>query len=121
MLNATNARGQTALYCASHSGHDEIVFHLLSQRGVDVNAQNPTHGGTALHAASFNAHSTIVAMLLWKGAKLEIANTRGLTAHQEAKAGVQYVYSQYHSDPRLLMDMFPRLKKLSKTPTTPKI
>lgn len=36
LLNNQNARGQTALYCASHAGHTNIVLWLLNQKYIDV-------------------------------------------------------------------------------------
>lgn len=48
-LNGKNARGQTALLCASRQGHLDFVRALLSIEGVDVglgdnNCVSPLHG-----------------------------------------------------------------------------
>jgi len=114
LLNNQNARGQTALYCASHAGHTNIVLWLLNQKYIDVNIQNVSHGGTALHAASFNAHAEIVALLLKREANREVLNKKGLTPKQEAKGAILDVYGFYEDDQKKLASIFPIVNQLKK-------
>jgi ankyrin repeat protein len=65
---------ETSLFCASRSGHIEIV-RLLIQRGATVNARNSV-GATPLFDASLNGHKEVVQLLIDNGAGLNAVKHR---------------------------------------------
>ena len=85
LLNVKNDRDQTALHLAATlSGGSAVVQHLLTQSGIEVNAQDED-GNTALHIAAAKGHAAIVRDLLNKnGIDTAITNNAGRTAADEA-------------------------------------
>jgi len=83
-VNQVNDRGQTALYCAARQGHGGVVTTLLKQATINVDVQVPGHEDTPLIAGA--PHGEITAMLLARGASLEIKNKRGLTGQRAMTA-----------------------------------
>ena len=59
-----NDGGRTSLIWASANGHIDIVRHLLSVKGIQVNQQARDDGATALYMASQNGHVEVVRLLL---------------------------------------------------------
>jgi ankyrin repeat protein len=89
-LKSTNRYGGTALIPAAHHGHVETVRELL-KTGVDVDHVNRL-GWTALLEAIIlgdggAAHTEIVRLLVAHGAKLQLADAKGVTplAHTEQR------------------------------------
>jgi len=52
VINKTNSRKQTAVYCAAMNGHESIVRLLLGQSAINLDAN--ANGSTALHGMPFN-------------------------------------------------------------------
>lgn len=77
-IDARNARGQTALYCAIYSEHEAIV-RLLLDNGPDIEARAKT-GWNSLWLAAQNRQTRIVKLLLDSGADTEVrVGTEGKT------------------------------------------
>eukprot|EP01125_Pyxidicula_operculata_P012900 TRINITY_DN424_c1_g4_i1.p1 TRINITY_DN424_c1_g4~~TRINITY_DN424_c1_g4_i1.p1 ORF type:complete len:1651 (-),score=500.85 TRINITY_DN424_c1_g4_i1:164-5116(-) len=86
LINGTNSRKQSPLYCAARQGHIEIVKLLLCVPGINPNQQE-SHGSTPLHVASFTPYPNILSVLLTFGCDTNVKNflDAGLTAHNEAR------------------------------------
>jgi len=103
-INTMNARGQTALYCASYNGHKNHVLALLLAPGIDLNCQTTLHGSTPLHAAAFQDQPVIVALLLAAGADPKIQNYSrsctipGLTPRDEALFAANGVFTLWDAE-----------------------
>jgi len=109
-INAQNAKGQTALYCAAREGHYEIVDFLTKVPVVDLDAQVAEHGGTALHGAGFYQHASIVALLLARGANPGVKNKAGATPKQDARGKAIDVYMKFElSEVTGLIEAFPHV------------
>jgi TonB family protein len=74
-LEATDARGWTALMYAVRGGHPEIVEMLL-QAGADPDQTNEA-GETALHLAARRGRALSAGLLLRAGANFEIQDSEG--------------------------------------------
>jgi uncharacterized protein len=72
--NDALADGLPALTLAAYSGHG-LVAAVLAERGADVNAAGI--GFTALHAAVLRSDVTLVRTLLSRGARPNVAMTKG--------------------------------------------
>jgi ankyrin repeat protein len=75
-----NDGGRTSLIWASTNGHIDIVRHLLSVKGIQVN-QARDDGATALCMASQNGHVEVVRLLLGvEGVEVNQADKNGVTS-----------------------------------------
>lgn len=74
-----NVVGNTPLHFAAASGTPMLCQLIISQRGVDIDAQN-FKGQTSLHLAVLQACSQTVALLLEQGADPNIRDTNGNTS-----------------------------------------
>ena len=82
---SASGQGRSALMYSSREGHVQIVQFLLSQSGIQVNAQN-VNGWTALHIASSYGYDDIVHMLVNEGkADKSVKAKNGKTAAEMAK------------------------------------
>jgi hypothetical protein len=72
-------RFNSALHIACYQGYFEVVNLLLSHPGVELNGLN-IDGRTPLMSAAAQGNEKIVALLLAKGANVDIKNGRGETA-----------------------------------------
>eukprot|EP01128_Nolandella_sp_AFSM9_P000328 TRINITY_DN10493_c0_g1_i1.p1 TRINITY_DN10493_c0_g1~~TRINITY_DN10493_c0_g1_i1.p1 ORF type:complete len:552 (-),score=96.50 TRINITY_DN10493_c0_g1_i1:48-1703(-) len=84
ILNHTNTRKQTALYCASAQGQEAVVKYLLHQSTIDINSK--ANGSSALHTACWNGHQKIVVSLIEAGADVLTMNTFGELPHHNAQS-----------------------------------
>lgn len=69
------AEAAAALMMASWYERLEVV-RLLLDRGVDVAARAPDDGSTALHIAAYQGSAALVAMLLQRGAPIDVVDGR---------------------------------------------
>ena len=83
-VNEKDNDGYTALITATEKGHINIVELLSNQDGIDMNAKEDDNGYTALILASFYGHTEIAAMLLKKGADVNVKSNDSSTALMEA-------------------------------------
>ena len=74
-LEATNAKGETALLIASRKGHIQAVKALL-EGGAELNPD----GWTPLHMAAGNGHEDLVRVLIDSQANLNALSENGTTA-----------------------------------------
>ncbi len=80
LLQARNARGQTALLVATEMRPPDVPFiEFLLEAGVDVNAQDQL-GTTALMEAARSGETPTVELLLRHGPQLELRDRAGNTA-----------------------------------------
>lgn len=77
-VNHSNAFGDTALHWATTNGHINCVKILIAHK-ANVNVQNAIHQETALMHAANKGYIESVQLFLDQ-AKLDIANSQGLTA-----------------------------------------
>ncbi|OQE22364.1 hypothetical protein PENSTE_c010G10384 [Penicillium steckii] len=80
--DSDNQLGITALHCAVHRGHEEMV-ELLLENKINLNATSK-EGNTALHTAAEQGHRRIIKLLLHRRINSRTANQQGLTALQLA-------------------------------------
>jgi hypothetical protein len=71
----SNAEAAAALMMASWYDRLEVVRFLLD-RGVDVAAPAPEDGDTALHIAAYQGSAALVALLLERGAPVNVIDAR---------------------------------------------
>ena len=84
--NAKDSYERTAVHSAAINGSIDSLAVLLSLRDVEVNIQD-INGNTPLHDAAGLIHdSKCLELLLSKGADIEIANNRGKTPIDTARA-----------------------------------
>jgi Amt family ammonium transporter len=82
-----DASRYTGMLCdAAYDGNVQAVSSLISQKRVDVNAQD-YDGRTALHIAVCEGNDTVAAVLLGNGANKDIKDRWGKTAQDNADAG----------------------------------
>lgn len=72
--NRKDSKGKTPLYYAIYNDHFHVIQELVD-RGVNVN--QPTPEGTLLHLAAQRGHVGAASVLIQKGAKLELKNSKG--------------------------------------------
>ncbi|GLI77328.1 hypothetical protein PoHVEF18_005617 [Penicillium ochrochloron] len=77
-----NELGVTALHCAVHRGHEEMV-DLLIENNANLNATSKD-GNTALHIAAEHGHRKLIKTLLNRRINSRTANLQGATALQLA-------------------------------------
>ncbi|KAJ5734537.1 hypothetical protein N7533_012940 [Penicillium manginii] len=77
-----NQLGITALHCAVHRGHEEMV-ELLLENKINLNATSKEEN-TALHVAAEQGHRKIIKLLLHRRINSRTSNKQGLTALQLA-------------------------------------
>lgn len=77
-----NELGITALHCAVHRGHEEMV-DLLIEHNANLNATSKD-GSTALHIAAEQGHRKLIKTLLNRRINSRTANLQGSTALQSA-------------------------------------
>jgi ankyrin repeat protein len=65
------------LHAAIEGDHADIVDFLLSQPGLDINAQTLRDRQSALHVASEQGNTRLVSLLLRHGARLDVKDWRG--------------------------------------------
>lgn len=82
-VNATNAKGWTALHEAAYQGERKFLVRLISE-GADVNFQAPPHYDTPLHAAVKGNSWITTETLIINLAKDSLANSDGLLPIQLA-------------------------------------
>ena len=68
-LDATDSRGNSALYLAASKGHADVV-EALAQAGADVDIDN-SFGSTPLHVASRYGHVEVIRVLVTYGAHID--------------------------------------------------
>ncbi|VUZ51784.1 unnamed protein product [Hymenolepis diminuta] len=83
-VNATNLGDDTALHLAAAHGHYEVVYFLLNNFRLAVDAPNE-HGNTPLHYACFWNHHEIAELLIKFGASLMQENKYGYTPLEIAR------------------------------------
>lgn len=114
LINVPNDRGQTALFCAARQGHADLVLALFAVPGLDINAQSVDHGSTPLHAASYNCFENIVAILIYRGANINVKNKMGLTAKAEARGAAIEVYQNFQQlTKQQLEQKYPLIKNVT--------
>jgi len=69
---------------AGYQGHPEIVY-LLTQHGLEIDAQGPYNGYTALHDAVWNGHTETVKAFLEAGARTDLRGHDGRAPLDMAK------------------------------------
>ncbi|KAM7537931.1 hypothetical protein Aperf_G00000079042 [Anoplocephala perfoliata] len=83
-VNATNLGDDTALHLASAHGHYDVVYFLLNNFRLAIDAPNE-HGNTPLHYACFWNHHEIAELLIKFGASLMQENKYGYTPLEIAR------------------------------------
>uniref|UniRef100_A0A5K3ETA1 Ribosomal RNA-processing protein 8 n=1 Tax=Mesocestoides corti TaxID=53468 RepID=A0A5K3ETA1_MESCO len=83
-VNATNLGDDTALHLAAAHGHYDVVYFLLTNFRLAVDAANE-HGNTPLHYACFWNHHEIAELLIKFGASLMQENKYGSTPLEIAR------------------------------------
>ncbi|XP_014220376.1 osteoclast-stimulating factor 1-like [Trichogramma pretiosum] len=78
-----DSAGNTPLYWAARTGHEDCVQLLLELANPAVNAQNKM-GDTPLHVAASHGHTNIVNLLLNANCNPAIKNNAGHTAEELA-------------------------------------
>jgi ankyrin repeat protein len=63
---------------AGYQGHPEVA-HLLTQHGLEIDAQGPYNGYTALHDAVWHGHTETVKAFLEAGARTDLRGHDGRT------------------------------------------
>jgi len=63
---------------AGYQGHPEVA-HLLTQHGLEIDAQGPYNGYTALHDAVWHGHTEAVKAFLEAGARTDLRGHDGRT------------------------------------------
>jgi ankyrin repeat protein len=86
MINARDSVQKTSLHLAAFRGQKDVVWLLLQQEEIDVNAID-RHGQTPLHLAIERGDDEIVDLLLEKGAAIEVEGMRRSLLHQAALYG----------------------------------
>ena len=66
------------VHSAVRDGQDDILLHLLSERGEDANAQDPD-GNTAVHLAVEHGNAFALSLLIAHGADLSVVDGKGDT------------------------------------------
>ena len=85
-VNATDQKGNTAIFIAFHNGHPQVVEHILTDSSVDppldLNATcKEDHGRTLLMVAAFKGHDNLVSMILKRpGIQVNLQDADGYTA-----------------------------------------
>lgn len=108
-LDQVNAVGETPLMMAALRGHSEWAGRLLD-RGARLNASdnNERPGWTALHYAAAGPDAKTVALLLARGARVDVRSPNGTTplmmAAQYGPEGAVQQLLQRGADPRLKTD-----------------
>jgi ankyrin repeat protein len=90
-IDAKDAKGWTALSCATMNGKTDIV-HLLLEKGADLNQKQTSDTGepmSLLNIASQKGFGPIIQELVTKGAKVDEKDSTGGTALFEAAAAGQ--------------------------------
>ncbi len=82
-LNATDAKGRTALHWAI-MGHSTSAATLLKENRININSVD-NNGKTALHYAIEYENERLLALLLGFGADQSIADVNGITPQQAAQ------------------------------------
>lgn len=76
--NTLDKNGNTILHTACLKDRYDVVYHILTQSNVDVNALNNSHL-TPLHLAVYNSNINICSLLLKYGANPNIKDCLGST------------------------------------------
>lgn len=77
-LNGRNDGGFTALHAAAYVGAKGTV-ELLLDRGADINDDNNKSRMAPLHTAAEEGHAEIAALLVERGAHIDLKEMNGLT------------------------------------------
>ncbi len=72
--NRKDSKGKTPLYYAIYNDHFHVIQELVD-KGVNVNQEIPE--GTLLHLAAQRGYVGAASVLIQKGAKLELQNSKG--------------------------------------------
>lgn len=102
-VNMKNESGDSALGCATKSGHLDCVRDLI-EAGADVNSSN-RHGETALMFATYENHPKLAQFLIDNGANPNIATQSGaVPLHVATKKNLTemfYILLESGADPDL--------------------
>lgn len=69
--------GWTALHWAAYEGQEDVVELLCAQDGINLNAEGQNIGERPVHLASESDYPDVIAVLVGKGADLNIADRVG--------------------------------------------
>lgn len=95
-LNATDAKGRTALHWAI-MGHSTSAATLLNENGININSVD-NNAKTALHYAIEYENERLLALLLGFGADQSIADVNGVTPQQAAQLATNTRMSRLFSE-----------------------
>lgn len=84
-INATDERGETAIFSAVIGGYKEII-KMLVNKGADVNVKNNA-GFTPLHEGAYSGQKEIVELLITCGADVNTMKIDGMTPLDMASFG----------------------------------
>ncbi len=78
-FDATDSRGNSAIYHAASKGHADVV-EALAQAGADIEIDN-SFGSTPLHVASRYGHVEVIRVLVTYGADVDSVSRPSNTSH----------------------------------------